>query len=137
MKALLFQPGEAVELIDTDDFEETLGREADYVWPFKDPEICLVVCADRDDLEPNRTFEECGLVRGPFLAVGCHDDFDDLTEEQASTVEAGAAFADPEYPEESCDPFEEDAQEEEDWGGVRIVDELEGGGRQEHTEIQR
>ena len=39
-------------------------------------------------------------------------------------VEALADWAEEEYDlEEEPDPFEEDAQEEEEYGGVRIVDE--------------
>ena len=123
MKALYFAPDEAVDLIDTEDFEETLGGPVEHLWPFEDEAICLVVLADREDLAPNRTFEECGTVRGPFLCVGCHDYFDDLTEEEVSFVEGRAAFAEEEYDMEDYDPYEEDVQDEEDYCGTRIVDE--------------
>ena len=81
MKALYMKPYEAAEIIDTDELEETLGGPVDHLWPFEDAEeICMVVLADHEDLPPNRTFEECGTVRGPILFVGSHDDFDDLSD---------------------------------------------------------
>ena len=61
MKALYMEPYEAAEIIETDDMEETLGGAVEHLWPFEEAEeICMVVLADREDLLPNRTFEECG-----------------------------------------------------------------------------
>lgn len=123
MKALYFKPYEAVETVDVDDFDEILGGPVDTFWPFENSDICLVALADREDLAPNRTFDEFGTIRGPFLVVGYHDDFDDLTDEEVAKVESDAEFAEEEYETDDYDPFEEDAQEEEDYCGVRIVDE--------------
>lgn len=63
MKALYFEPGEPAEIMEADDFEEILGGPVDYFWPFKDEMICAVVLADREGLQPNRAFEECGVLR--------------------------------------------------------------------------
>ena len=124
MKALYMEPYEAAEIIETDDMEETLGGAVEHLWPFEEAEeICMVVLADREDLLPNRTFEECGTVRGPILFVGSHDDFDDLTDDEIAFVERRTSFAEEEYYSDDYDPFEEDAQEEEDFCGTRIVDE--------------
>ena len=123
MKALYFAPFEADEEINTEDFEDTLGGEVDYIWPFDEEDICLVVLADREDLSPNRTFEACGTIRGPFLAVGSHDDFDDLMDDEIAFLESSAAFAEEEYDLDEADPYEEDAQEEEDYCGTHVVDE--------------
>lgn len=124
MKALLMKPYEAAELIDTEDIEETLGGEVEYLWPFEEQEICMAVLADREELVPNRDFAACGTIRGPILIVGCHDDFDDLTEEEAMRIEMQAAFSEEEYDlEDAIDPYDDDAQEEEDYCGTRIVDE--------------
>jgi len=124
MKALYMEPYEAAEIIEIDDMEETLGGAAEHLWPFEDAEeICMVVLADREDMPPNRTFEECGTVRGPILFVGSHDDFDDLTDDEIAFVERRTSFAEEEYDSDDYDPFEEDAQEEEDFCGTRIVDE--------------
>lgn len=124
MKALLMKPYEAAELVDTEDIEETLGGEVEYLWPFEEQEICMAVLADREDLVPNRDFESCGTIRGPILIVGCHDDFDDLTEEKAMRIEMRATFSEEEYDlDETIDPYDDDAQEEEDYCGTRIVDE--------------
>ena len=124
MKALYMEPCEAARMIDTDDPEETLGGPVEYLWPFEDAEeICMVVLAVREDLPPNRIFEECGTVRGPILFAGSHDDFDDLTDAEIAYVERHSAFAEEEYDISDCDPCEEDAQEEEDFCGIRIVDE--------------
>ncbi len=124
MKALYMEPYKAAEIIEVDDMEETLGGAVEHLWPFEDAEeICMVVLADREDLSPNRTFEECGTVRGPILFVGSHDDFDDLTDDEIAFVERRTSFAEEEYDSDDYDPFEEDAQEEEDFCGTRIVDE--------------
>ncbi len=123
MKALYYAPDEAVDLIDTKDFEDTLGGAVEYLWPFEDEAVCLVVLADREDMETNRTFEECGTIRGPFLCVGCHDEFDDLTEEEIALLESRAVFAEKEYNMEDCNPYEEDVQDEEDCCGIHIVNE--------------
>ena len=123
MKALFFEPGEPAEIMEVDDFEETLGGPVDYFWPFEDEMICAVVLADREGLQPNRVFEECGVLRGPILMVGYHDEMDDLTEEDIDFIESNAAWAEEEYGTEEFDPFEEDVQDEEDYGGVRIVGE--------------
>lgn len=124
MKALYMKPYEAAEIIDTDDLEETLGGPVEHLWPFEDAEeICMVVLADREELPPNRTFEECGTVRGPILFVGSHDDFDDLTDDEIAFIEAHTSWAEEEYDSNDYDPFDEDAQEEEDYCGTRIVDE--------------
>lgn len=123
MKALYMKPFEAAEIIDTDDVEETLGGIAEYMWPFEDEPICMVVLADREDMPPNRTFEECGTVRGPILFVSSHDDFDDISDSEVAYVESRAAFAEEEYVSDDYDPYEEDAQEEEDYCGIRIVNE--------------
>ena len=50
-------------------------------------------------------------------------DFDDLTDAEIAYVERHSAFAEEEYDLSDCDPFEEDAQEEEGFCGIRIVDE--------------
>ena len=64
---------------------------------------------------------ECGRYRAdPF--VGSHDDFDDLSDAEIAYVESHASFAEEEY-DRNYDPFDEDAQEEEDYCGTRIVDE--------------
>ena len=124
MKALYMEPYEAAEIIETDDMEETLGGAVEHLWPFEEAEeICMVVLADREDLLPNRTFEECGTVRGPILFVGSHDDFDDLTDNEIAFIERRAVYAEEEYDSDDYDPFEEDAQEEENFCGIRIVDE--------------
>jgi|LSQX01.2.fsa_nt_gb hypothetical protein len=124
MKALYMEPYKAAEIIEVDDMEETLGGAVEHLWPFEDAEeICMVVLADREDMPPNRTFEECGMVRGPILFVGSHDDFDDLTDDEIAFVERRTSFAEEEYDSDDYDPFEEDAQEEEDFCGTRIVDE--------------
>lgn len=123
MKALLMMTGEAADVIEVEDIEETLGGEVEHLWPFEDQQICMAVLIDREDMEPNRCFEECGTVRGPILFVGAHDDLDDLTEEEISFIEAGASFAEEEYRDEDYDPYEEDAQDEEDFCGTHIVDE--------------
>lgn len=124
MKALYMESYEAAEIIETDDVEETLGGPVDHLWPFEEAEeICMVVLADREDLPANRTFEECGTVRGPILFVGCHDDFDDFTDDEIAFVECRTSFAEEEYDSDDYDPYEEDAQEEEDYCGTRIVDE--------------
>jgi hypothetical protein len=124
MKALYMKPFEEAEIIETDDVEETLGGAAEYLWPFEEAEeICMVVLADREDLTPNRTFEECGMVRGPILFVGSHDDFDDLSDDEIAFVEAHTSWAEEEYDSYDYDPYEEDAQEEEDFCGTHIVDE--------------
>lgn len=124
MKALYMKPFEAAEIIETNDVEETLGGAAEYLWPFEDAEeICMVVLADREDLCPNRTFEECATVRGPILFVGSHDDFDDLSDDEIAFVEAHTSWAEEEYDSYDYDPYEEDAQEEEDSCGTHIVDE--------------
>ena len=109
MKALYMKPYEAAEIIDTDDLEETLGEPVEHLWPFEDAEeICMVVLADREELPPNRTFEECGTVR---------------SDAEIAYVESHASFAEEEYDNNDYDPYEEDAQEEEDFCGTRIVDE--------------
>ena len=124
MKALYMKPFEAAEIIETDDVEETLGGPVDHLWPFEEAEeICMVVLADREDLSPNRTFEECGTVRGPILFIGSHDDFDDITDDEIAFVEARASWAEEEYDLDDYDPFEDDAQEEEDYCGTHLVDE--------------
>lgn len=123
MKALYMKPFETAEIIDTDDLEETLGGAVDHIWPFEDELICMVVLADREDLSANRTFEECGTIRGPILFVGCHDEFDDLTDEEIAFIEAHTSWAEEEYDIDEFDPYEEDAQEEEDYCGTHIVDE--------------
>lgn len=124
MKALYMKPNETAEIIETDDVEETLGGAAEYLWPFEEAEeICMVVLADREDLSPNRTFDECGMVRGPILSVGSHDDFDDLSDDEIAFVEAHTSWAEEEYDSNDYDPYEEDAQEEEDFCGTHIVDE--------------
>ena len=123
MKALYMEPFEAAEIIETDDVEETLGGIAEHMWPFEDEPICIVVLADREDLTPNRVFEECGTIRGPILFVGCHDDFDDLTDDEIAFIEAHTSWAEEEYDIDEFDPYEEDAQEEEDYCGTHIVDE--------------
>ena len=123
MKALLMMPGMGANVIDVEDIEETLGCEVEYLWPFEEQSICMAVCIDREDMEPNRCFDACGTVRGPILFVGYHDDLDDLTEEEISFVEGQASFAEEEYRDDDYDPYEEDAQEEEDYCGVHIVGE--------------
>jgi len=123
MKALLMMTGEAADVIEVEDIEETLGGEVEHLWPFEDQQICMAVLIDREDMEPNRCFEECGMVRGPILFVGAHDDLDDLTEEEISFIEARASFAEEEYRDDDYDPYEEDAQDEEDFCGTHIVDE--------------
>ena len=124
MKALYMKPFEAAEIIETDDVEETLGGPVDHLWPFEEAEeICMVVLADREDLSPNRTFEECGTVRGPILFIGRNDDFDDITDDEIAFVEARASWAEEEYDLDDYDPFEDDAQEEEDYCGTHIVGE--------------
>ncbi len=123
MKALYMKPFETAEIIDTDDLEETLGGAVDQMWPFEDELICMVVLADREDLPANRTFEECGTIRGPILFVGCHDEFDDLTDEEIAFIEGHTSWADEEYDIDEFDLYEEDAQEEEDYCGTHIVDE--------------
>ena len=123
MKALYFEPGEPAEIMEADDFEEILGGPVDYLWPFEDEMICAVVLADREGLQPNRVFEECGVLRGPILMVGYHDEMDDLTEEEIDFIESNAAWAEEEYGTDESDPFDEDVQDEEDYGGVRIVGE--------------
>ena len=125
MKALYMEPFEAAEIIETEDVEETLGGIAEHMWPFEDELICMVVLADREDLPANRTFEECGTIRGPILFVGCHDEFDDLTDEEIAFIEGHTSWADEEYDIDEFDPYEEDAQEEEDYCGTHIVDEEE------------
>ena len=123
MKGMFFEPGCAPEIIDTEDFEEELGGAVEQLWPMREPGICFVALYDRDEMQPNRVVNDM-TIRGPFLVVGCHDDFDDLTDEEMEMVEALADWAEEEYDlEEEPDPFEEDAQEEEEYGGVRIVDE--------------
>lgn len=124
MKALYMKPFVVAEIIEIDDLEETLGGPVEHHWPFEEEEeICMVVLADREDLSPNRTFEECGTVRGPILFIGSHDDFDDITDDEIAFVEARASWAEEEYDLDDYDPFEDDAQEEEDYCGIRIVDE--------------
>ena len=123
MKALLMMTGEAADVIEVDDIEETLGGEVEHLWPFEDQQICMVVLIDREDMEPNRCFEECGTVRGPILCVGSHDDLDDLTEEEIGFIESHTSWAESEYRDDDYDPYEEDVQDEEECCGVRIVDE--------------
>ena len=123
MKALYMKPFETAEIVAIDDLEEALGGAADYIWPFEDELICMVVLADREDLPANRTFEECGTIRGPILFVGCHDEFDDLTDDEIAFIEAHTSWAEEEYNIDEYDPYEEDAQEEEDYCGTHIVDE--------------
>ena len=123
MKALYMEPFEAAEIIETDDVEETLGGVVEHLWPFEDEPICMVVLADREDLTPNRTFEECGTIRGPILFVGCHDEFDDLIDDEIAFIESKVTFAEVEYDLDEYDPYGEDAQEEEDYCGTHIVDE--------------
>lgn len=123
MKALYMKPFETAEIVDIDDMEETLGGAADHIWPFENELICMVVLADREDLVANRTFEECGTIRGPILFVGCHDEFDDLTDDEIAFIEAHTSWAEEEYDIDEYDPYEEDAQEEEDYCGTHIVDE--------------
>lgn len=114
MKALYMKPYDAAEIIETEDMEETLGGAVEHLWPFEEEEICMVVLADREDLAPNRTFEECGTVRGPILFVGSHDDFYDITDDEIAFVESHAEYAEEEYDLDDYDPYEDDAQEEED-----------------------
>ena len=133
MKAWLCRPGEPGELTDLmspndGGINELLGGPSEDFWPFEQP-ICMAVLADREDLPPNRIVAGL-LFRGPVLFLGCHDDLDDLTDDEIDYLERILEYAPEEYDEEygydedNYDPYGgeyyDDVQEDDDYYGYHI-----------------
>ena len=113
MKALLFEPGKAPEIVEAESFEDLLGGEIETLWPFEDLDVCLVLLNDREELEVNRVLFG-RTIRGPFFVAGFTDDYEDISEQGAEIVEPFFSYAEGEDMDDPC---------EEVFGHIRIVDE--------------
>ena len=122
MRALLFETGKPPEIVEAEDLADLLGGGIEILWPFEDLDLCLVLLCDREEMEPNRVLYE-RILRGPFCVARYQDDFEDISEEDAQSVEGLFSYAEEWGWDEPPDPFLEDAQEEEAYGTIQIVDE--------------
>lgn len=122
MQALLFETGKPPEIVEAEDLADLLGGEIEILWPFEDMDLCLVLLFDREEMEPNRALYE-RTIRGPFCVARYQDDFEDISEGDAEAVEGFFSYAEEEPSADLPDPFLEDAQEEEAYGTIQIVDE--------------